>query len=114
MPNRVLTTNEIRAILTDFDGTKHSFNMSGYDGGKPGSCEQHNNAIMMRFAPFGLYDYTHFLAFDCYKGMPTVHFKYWGEDEVREKDYSGWSTSTIIHDIFQLTVGSGRPTRRRD
>ena len=112
----------IRACLTNDDGEKLKFNMSGYDSfdasdslSKMGSCTVHNQKVLNVFAYLGLYDYTDFLFLDFYKGGSRLYFKYWNEDElyINETFTNGHSTSEIIYEIFTLTILSNKNTRRR-
>lgn len=90
------------------------FDMSGYDGNK--NCTVFNTAILNEFAYLGIYDYTEYLFLDFYKGHCKLYLKYWvGEDEnLVAIDDSGYGTTDIIYKIFELTIFSGRGTRRRN
>jgi hypothetical protein len=46
-------------------------------------------------------------------GVPTVYLKYFSEDENLEYTLDGYTTTEIIFTIFELTIFSGKPTRRR-
>ena len=104
------------------DKEHRRFEMSGYDyaNDTPGQCVVHNTAILNRFADLGIYDYTTYLFLDFYKGLGTLYYQYWREDEHRNTDNEGGGclggvgTTEIIYEIFQLTIFSGRDTRRRD
>jgi len=93
------------------------FEMSGYDMGKTGSCTIHNMNILNTFAYLGIYDYTKYLVVEFYKGIGIIYWEYWGSNEKSQKtDYdelSIWTTSEIIYKVFELTIFSGRETRRR-
>lgn len=105
----------VKGRLNQFDGvksTKLRFDMSGYEGNK-GACTVHNTNILNLFADLGVYDYTEYLFLDFYKGCGTIYFKYWGDNKNHEVEVSGYTTSGIILKIVQLTVLSGRNTRRR-
>ena len=105
----------VRGRLNKFDGvrsTKLRFDMSGYESNK-GACTVHNTGILNLFADLGIYDYTEYLFLDFYKGIGTIYLKYWGDNENCEVQVGGYSTSSIILKIIQLTVLSGRNTRRR-
>tara|TARA_B110000285_G_scaffold235494_1_gene317584 strand:- start:1339 stop:1758 length:420 start_codon:yes stop_codon:yes gene_type:complete len=112
----------IRACLTNDDGEKLKFNMSGYDSvdasnslREMGICTVHNQKVLNVFAYLGLYDYTDFLFLDFYKGGSRLYFKYWNDDElyINEDFTNGHSTSEIIYEIFTLTILSNKTTRRR-
>lgn len=92
------------------------FEMSGYDNGKTGSCAVHNINILNEFADLGLYDKTHYLFLDFYKGTPTLYLKRWGEEtDLVYDEWSGFGTVEIIYNILKLTVLSNiHPSRRRD
>lgn len=105
----------VKGRLNQFDGvksTKLRFDMSGYESNK-GACTVHNTNILNLFADLGVYDYTEYLFLDFYKGCGTIYFKYWGDNKNHEVEVSGYTTSGIILKIVQLTVLSGRNTRRR-
>lgn len=131
-----ITKNEIRKVLAG-----NRFEMSGYDDcydgrnrnhGKRGSCVVHNTELLNRFAEYGIYEHTQYLYLDFYKGIPTLHFKYWhdylgqtviidssekwktiyGSMGRKDENMSGWTSTEIIERIFELTVYSGKPTRR--
>ena len=61
----------------------------------------------------GIYNYTSYLFLDFYMGVPTVYLKYFSEDENLEYTLDGYTTTEIIFTIFELTIFSGKPTRRR-
>jgi len=105
---RKLTRADIRKILGD-----KRFEMSGYEG-YTGDCTVHNQKVLNVFAKFGIYDYTEYLFLDFYKGSPTLYYRYWREKEHRvNMDWGGLTTSEIVLEILNLTVYSGRQTRRR-
>lgn len=101
------------SILGTNHKTKVSFDFSGYDSGYRGQNVEINSLILNIFSRFGIYDFTHYLYLDFYKGAPTLYLMYWGEEENKEFDFSGLSTSEIIYEIFKLTVFSGKKERRR-
>jgi len=105
----------LRPFIREILGPDLRFEMSGYES-ETGECTTHNQMILNRFAKFGIYDYTHYLFLDFYKGIPRLYLKYWDNNEVveLEEHMCGWSTSEIIAQIWILTVGSGRKTRRRE
>lgn len=126
----VLTRSQIRSIL----GNKR-FNMSGYDNnsggrGKRGNCVVHNQDVLNTFASFGIYEYVEYLYLDFYKGAVNIHYKYWREDLgeqflLEANNYNlhsnvgrvydglgGWTTSAIIQKVLELTIHSGKKTRR--
>jgi|TARA_B110000908_G_scaffold59966_1_gene72847 hypothetical protein len=99
-------------IRTKKQGKK--FEMSGYES-KNGECTVSNIALLNEFADLGIYDYTHYLFLDFYKGTPTIYLKYFNENENLEFDeLGGFSTSEIIYEIFKLTIFSNKAKRRRD
>jgi hypothetical protein len=105
----------LRPFVREILGPEERFEMSGYDFGT-GSTTVNNQAILNRFAKFGIYDYTHYLFLDFHKGGGSLYLKYWGDEEAIElvDEFYGWTTSEIIAQILILTVGSGREKRRRE
>lgn len=105
----------LRPLIREILGPGESFEMSGYDSGT-GTTTVHNQAILNRFAKFGIYDYTHYLFLDFHKGCGSLYLKYWDTGEVLEleSEFGGWTTSEIIALIYLITVGSGRRKRRRE
>ena len=105
----------LRSFVREILGPDLRFNMSGYES-KTGDCTVHNQMILNKFAQFGIYDYTHYLVLDFYKGCGSLYLKYWDTGEVveLEAEFNGWSTSEIIAQICLLTIGSGRKSRRRE
>ena len=108
----------IRDVLTIGENRKR-FDMSGYDADHlKGECTIRNINIINEFAFLGIYDYTTFLTIDFYKG--TGHL-YWQpffissseEDFLYHKELDGMTTSEIIYAIFEITIFSGKKTRRR-
>ena len=65
------------------------FEMSGFET-QTGWCTVFNNDILNKFAD-----------------------KYFSEDENLEYTLDGYTTTEIIFTIFELTIFSGKPTRRR-
>jgi len=104
----------LRPLIRKILGPGIKFDMSGYDN-SPGQCTLLNQEILNRFACLGIYDYTDYLFLDFYKGTPRLYMKYWDNEEIieLEQEMNGWTTSEIISQIYLLTVGSGRRTRRR-
>lgn len=93
----------------------YRFDMSGYETDM-GFVVQHNQMVLNKFAHLGIYDYTYFLCLDFYKGGGTLYMKYWNTDIDSggiKVDLWGLSTVEIIYKIFELTVFTNRPTRRR-
>ncbi|SHJ62675.1 hypothetical protein SAMN04488007_0920 [Maribacter aquivivus] len=88
------------------------FEMSGYENNK-GECTLHNLSIVNEFADLGIYDFTSYLFLDFHKGSPTLHMKYFYENENLELDYSGYGTTEIIYEIFEKTIFTDKRTRRR-
>ena len=68
--------------------------------------------IINEFADLGIYDYTHFMRLDFYKGGGTLYFKFWSE-EYQEIDFCGDGTTEIIYQILKMTCLSDRLKRRR-
>lgn len=99
--------------MPDFNETQHRrFDMSGY-GPKVTSF---NTSILDLFEDIGIYDYTSFLVVDFYKGTGTIYMSYFGEYPRPNSDIdcTGFKTIEIIKEVINLTVLSGRKTRRRD
>lgn len=88
------------------------FDMSGYEA-KNGECTLFNLSIVNEFADLGIYNYTHYLFLDFYKGTPTLYLKYFGSYEDLEFDLTGYRTVEIIYEIFEKTIFSGKRERRR-
>ena len=88
------------------------FEMSGFET-QTGWCTVFNIDILNKFADLGIYNYTSYLFLDFYMGVPTVYLKYFSEDENLEYTLDGYTTTEIIFTIFELTIFSGKPTRRR-
>lgn len=92
----------------------YRFDMSGYEG-ITGWNTLHNQMILNKFAYLGIYDYTHFLCLDFYKGCVSLYMKYWDDDSAGggfKVDLSNKPTTEIIYTIFMYTVFTDRPTRR--
>ncbi|MET3028486.1 hypothetical protein ABXT06_17530 [Flavobacterium sp. UW10123] len=98
----------------EFDRTQHRrFEMSGYES-VTGETTLFNQAILNEFAYLGIYDYTHYLFLDFYKGTPYIYLKYWNDIQNLEFDeFSAYTTSEIIYEIFNLTIFTNKTTRRR-
>jgi len=89
------------------------FEMSGYES-KTGECTVWNTSVLNEFADLGIYDYTSYLFLDFFKGTPTLYLKYFQKSENLEFDeWSGYGTTEIIYEIFQLTIFSSKRKRRR-
>lgn len=88
------------------------FEMSGYES-KTGQCTVENLAILNLFADLGIYDYTSYLFLDFYKGQPTLYLKYFHENENLEFEFSAYGTTEIIYEIFERTIFTDKPKRRR-
>lgn len=88
----------------------HRFNMSGY-GYTPTSDTQE---ILSKFEDLGIYDYTHYLFLDFYKGSVTLYMKYWNSEEDLNIELHGYGTKDIIYEILIRTVYSNKRKRRRD
>lgn len=87
--------------------------MSGYES-ETGECMINNLSIVNEFADLGIYDYTSYLFLDFYKGSPTLYLKYFTEAEnLKIDDLDGYGTTEIIYRIFELTIFSNKPKRRR-
>jgi hypothetical protein len=109
--------NDIKSQLrhvdsSAFDKEHRRFDMSGYEG-QIGDCTKQNLDILNEFANLGIYDYTSYLFLDFYKGHGTLYLKYFNDTENLEFDFGGYGTTEIIYDIFQKTIFSNNPTRRR-
>jgi hypothetical protein len=48
--------------------------MTGYNNSR-----KHNQDVLAIFEPFGLFDTTHYLYIDAYKGTMIVYFHWWGD-----------------------------------
>lgn len=96
----------------DFKQEHRRFEMSGNED-KTGWCTVFNTAILNEFADLGIYNYTSYLFLDFFNGTPTLYLKYFFEDENLEYDFTGYSTVDIIFAIFELTIFSGKPIRKR-
>ena len=103
--------------LQDESSLQHQhkrFDMSGYDN-ETGDCTLWNQSILNEFAYLGIYDYTHYLVVDFYKGVPTIYLRYFNTNEDYEiDDLPGCGTVEIIYRVFELTIFSGRNKRRRN
>ena len=82
----------------DFKKEHLRFNMSG--------DTPYNQMIVNKFDDLGIYDYTHYLELDFYKGSGTIYLKYWYDGETIEDDVCSFTTSEIIYRIFELTIFS--------
>lgn len=89
------------------------FEMSGYEI-NAGDCTLHNQRVLNTFAYLGIYDYTHYLFLDFYKGTPELYWRRFGCDQNQYKTFGGYTTSSIILEIFKLTILSNSPGRRRN
>ncbi|MBU0626063.1 hypothetical protein KKH82_01190 [Patescibacteria group bacterium] len=115
--SKQLAFNEVEEHLKYVDKEQFKkehkrFNMSGYEG-KTGECTVSNVAILNEFASLGIYDYTTYLFLDFYKGIGTLYLQYFGENENIELELGGYGTTEIIYTIFEKTIFSNKPTRRR-
>lgn len=98
----------------DWEQEHLRFEMSGYDeDSSPGERTLYNLKLLNLFAYLGIYDYTHYLVLDFYKGSGTIYLKYFNEDRTVEIDVSGYGTVDIIYEVFKLTIFSGKDARRR-
>ncbi|MBS1781062.1 MAG: hypothetical protein JST70_17180 [Bacteroidetes bacterium] len=88
------------------------FEMSGYED-KKGECTLFNLGIVNEFANLGIYDYTDYLFLDFYKGHGTLYLQYFQSKEQEEIELGGYGTVEIIYEIFERTIFSNKPTRRR-
>lgn len=98
--------------VDDFKKEHLRFEMSGYES-NTGECTLHNQMIVNKFADLGIYDYTHYLVLDFYKGSGTIYLKYWYDKEIIEDDVNAFTTSEIIYRIFELTIFTNRDDRKR-
>ena len=62
------------------------FDMSGYGDGC-GSCVVHNMNILNLFRDLGIYNHVNYLFVDAYKGVITLHYQLWNNDEHVANDY---------------------------
>jgi hypothetical protein len=100
----------LRYVDADTFKKEHKrFEMSGYGD----DCTSFNTSILNEFEYLGIYDYTHYLVLDFYKGMGTLYLKYWGDAENLEVEVNNLGTVEIIFTVFQKTIFSERQTRRR-
>ncbi|MBX7164072.1 MAG: hypothetical protein K1X49_10275 [Saprospiraceae bacterium] len=98
--------------MQTFKNEHRRFDMSGYEA-ETGKCTVNNMAILNLFADLGIYDFTCYLFLDFYKGTSTLYLKYFLESENLEFDLTGLGTTEIIYLIFQKTIFSDKPKRRR-
>jgi len=105
--------NHLRHVDKDVFKNEHRrFEMSGYEA-ETGQCTIGNLSILNVFADLGIYDFTSYLFLDFYKGQPTLYLKYFNENENLEFEFSGYGTTGIIYQMFQKTIFSDKPKRRR-
>ena len=105
----------IRETLSIENSDRRRFDMTGYDR-ETGDCTLNNTEIVNLFSSLGIYDYTKYLFLDFYKGDGTLYFNYFFQHQPEDKleiDLSGYTTTEIIYEIFQRTIFSGQPERRR-
>lgn len=95
-----------------FEKEHKRFEMSGYEA-ETGECTVNNLAILNLFADLGIYDFTCYLFLDFYKGTPTLYLRYFHESENLEYDFNASGTTEIIYQIFEKTIFSNKPKRRR-
>lgn len=106
-------SNHLRHVDKEAFKKEHRrFEISGYES-KTGQCTVENLAILNLFADLGIYDYTSYLFLDFYKGQPTLYLKYFHDNDNLEFEFSGYGTTEIIYQIFQKTIFSDKPQRRR-
>lgn len=98
--------------LTEYEPDHRRFQMSGYEV-ETGQCTTENLAILNAFAYLGIYDYTSYLFLDFYKGDGTLYLKYFHEEENLEFNLATLGTIEIIAKVFDLTIFSDKPKRRR-
>jgi hypothetical protein len=112
---RTATKNEvlqfIRNTLT-VNGVRFRFEMSGYES-TTGACTLLNLSIISRFAYLGIYDYSHVLWLDFYKGTPSLYMYDYNGALICHKTFSGYTTSEIIYEVFKETIFSNKTKRRR-
>lgn len=105
--------DQLRHVEKDVFKREHRrFEMSGYDS-TTGQCTVDNINILNLFADLGIYDYTQYLFLDFYKGTPTLYLRYFFEKDNLEFDLSGYGTTELIYEIFQKTIFTDKPKRRR-
>jgi len=97
----------IRGILTNPDGSRARFDMSGYEN-CAGEVTINNTAIVNRFAFLGIHDYHRYLVLDFYKGGATLY-----ADNTELFEDGGYGTRELIYKIFQHTILSDKHARRR-
>ena len=92
----------------------YRFDMSGYN-------DSHSTTqfILNKFYDLGIFDYTHYMVLDFYKGSPTIYLKYWDNHQSMEigenGDLCGLKTIELITLIFNLTIlQEHKQTRRRN
>ena len=108
---RAMTESEIIGFIRiRKKGAK--FDMSGYEE-ETGRCTVENTAILNLFAYLGIYNYTHYLFLDFYKGVGTIYLRYWGDDKNHALEVAGYGTSEIIYEVMKLTILTDNETRRR-
>lgn len=105
--HRKLIREDIRSVLGDL-----RFDMSGYNSRKTGDCVEENINVLHKFLKCGIYNYTEYLHVDFYKGIPRIHYQYWCEREHHLEELVGLTTSQIILRVLEITVYSGKRTRR--
>lgn len=107
--------NDLRHINRDeFIKEHRRFDMSGYDGDEVGHCTVKNMDIVNEFAFLGIYDYTHYLFIDFYKGGGWIHLRYWNEKQETLIDLDSIGTVEMIYTIFELTIFTDKRKRRRN
>ena len=105
--------SQLRHIsIEDMRKEHRRFEMSGYED-KKGQCTIFNLSIVNEFAELGIYDYTDYLFLDFYKGTPTLYLQYFQSNERLELELGGYGTVEIIYEIFERTIFSNKPARRR-
>jgi len=97
----------------EFKKEHRRFEMSGYET-ETGQCTVGNLEILNVFADLGIYDFTSYLFLDFYKGQPTLCLKYFNDNDNLEFEFSGYGTTEIIYQVFEKTIFSNKPQRRRN
>jgi len=72
------------------------FDMTGYSVGN-------NNAILGKFEFLGIYDGVDYLFIKFHKGTPEIYIGC-NDENLLFDNWSGYTTSEIIYEIFKLTI----------
>jgi len=91
-----------------------SFDMSGYDSEKAGSCHKYNQYILNLFSDLDLARNMKLMYLDFYKGIGTFQYIYWSNDELQEVSLCGFTTTEIIYEIIKICIINNPNNRRRE